>query len=715
LTEELPFGPDRPAGAAKDSLKRLGREHPWLYEQIFFTAADALIVVDSEGRLQLANRQCERLFGYDSHELLALTIEDLIPARFRESHRRYRTHYGRKPESRPMGMNLSLQALHRNGHEFPVEISLSPFPFAGETLICANVRDVSELQRARALAGYARQTTAIAEFGRLALSSKDLEAMQREACRLAIQHLGAEQALVVRRESKGHPPSVTASMGFDPQQLALVSAGIARRCQPETMPLHEPLVLELADSTGPSDAPWQDEGAAGLLMLCAIPGEEHSVGVLGVGFAAAPDAAGARGPASRAFTRDDANFLQSLANALGAVLQRERTEERLFQSQRLEALGQLTGGVAHDFNNLLTIVSGNLQMLEEHLEEPLYGKLVKTALRATSRGADLTRKLLAFSRRQALQPRAVEVGPLLASLAEMLRRTLGARIEVRLVLEDHLPAVTADPGMLDTALLNLAVNARDAMPEGGQLTLEAHRESLDADYAAREAEVTPGEYVQIAVSDDGAGMPPEVLGRAFEPFFTTKDSSKGSGLGLSLVYGFVKQSGGHIKAYSEPGLGTTIKLYLPTVVDASLPPAPVVDATIRGGDETILVVEDDDEVRAVAVGFLDRLGYRVLQAGDAPTALEQLERHRDIALLFTDVVLRGEANGPDLAREARRRYPGLEVLFTSGYARNALPARSELDGPIELLGKPYPMGELARLLRRALDGKPKAPPEKAGA
>jgi PAS domain S-box-containing protein len=699
LNSELPIGPDSPTGTARDSLRRIGSAHPWLYEQIFFTAADALIVVNGEGRLLLANRQSERLFGYANHELLELSLEDLIPARFRENHRRYRQHYSRKPESRPMGMNLSLQALHRDGHEFPVEISLSPFQLDGETLICANVRDVSELLRARELAVYARQTTAIAEFGRLALSSKDVGAIQHEACHLAVQHLDAQKALVLRRESSRHAPSVPASLGFDETQRARVAAAIAERCPPESTPLHEAIVLDLAD---------QSAGLAGhvpeLLMVCAIPGEEHSVGVIGVSFskAAAPHSA------SRNFTRDDTNFLQSLANSLGALLQRERTEERLFQSQRLEALGHLTGGVAHDFNNLLTIVSGNLQMLEERTEDPLSGKLVKTALRATGRGAELTRKLLAFSRRQTLQPRAVDLRQLLVSLAEMLRRTLGARIEIRIDVAAELPRVAVDPGMLDTALLNLAVNARDAMPEGGRLTLEAHRETLDAEYATREAEVTPGEYIQIAVSDNGTGMAPEVLGRAFEPFFTTKESGKGSGLGLSLVYGFVKQSGGHIKAYSEQGLGTTIKLYLPIVIDASLPALPAADRTIRGGDEKILVVEDDEEVRAVAVGFLERLGYQVLQAEDAETALVLLGEHCDIALLFTDVILRGGANGPELAREAVRRRPELKLLFTSGYARNALPASSELGRPVELLSKPYRIEQLAQLLRRALDGRSEA-------
>ena len=679
-----------------------------LYERIFYTAADALIVIDTSGRIRLANRQAERLFGHEKAALLELSIEDLIPARFRDNHRRYRAHYGHKPESRPMGMNLALWALHRDGHEFPVEISLSPFPLDEQTLICANVRDVAELQRAREMAVHARQATAIAEFGRMALATKDVDAMQREACRLAALHLDARRALLLRRQHSHNELSVAATLGFDPVRLERVLTMIDERWRADgEIPTDEPLLFDPPDTVpgeppGPSSAGERGAGppagaaasSAGL-MVCAIPGEHGCVGVIGA------CAAGRRN-----FTRDDASFLQSLANTLGAMLQREHAEERLFQSQRLEALGQLTGGVAHDFNNLLTVVSGNLQILEERLDDPFSLKLAKAAMRATGRGADLTRKLLAFSRRQTLQPRSIDVGQLLDSLADVLRRTLGARIDIHTICDPDLPQAKADPGMLDTALLNLAVNARDAMPEGGRLTLEAHRESLDADYASRHAEVTPGEYVEISVSDNGTGMPPEVLARAFEPFFTTKDSGKGSGLGLSLVYGFVKQSGGHIAVYSELGIGTTIRIFLPVVSGRSLADARSEDVEIRGGTETVLAVEDDEAVREVAVEFLRRLGYRVLEAADADEALAVLEREPGIDLLFTDVVLRGQVNGPDLAREAIRRRPGLCVLYTSGYARNAMPMQNELDGRIELLSKPYPIGQLARMVRRALERPP---------
>ncbi len=669
-------GEDTNSGdAALPSFEAISRDCPWFYEQIFHTAADALIVIDAAGRIRLANLQTERLFGHSHSEILELAIEDLIPRRFRDSHHRYRADFGQKPAPRPMGMNLALWALHRGGHEFPVEISLSPFRLAQHPLVCANVRDVSELHRAREMMLHARQTAALAEFGRLALSCKDVGAMQSRACLLAATHLPGVGALVVRGDPKRGNLAVASRAGFDPAQIESILRKIVGHCAAQNCrALEGPVVLDS-------------------LMLCAIPGDADCVGLIAIG---------AQG--ERNFTHDDGAFLQALANTIGSVLQRESAEERLFQSQRLEALGQLTGGVAHDFNNLLTVVSGNLQMLDERIADPLAIKLVEAALSATRRGADLTRKLLAFARRQTLQPRAIDLGQVLGSLAEVLRRTLGAHIEVCVVLDNAVPPVQADPGMLDTALLNLAVNARDAMPDGGRLTLEATRAILDEHYAARVGELVAGEYALISVSDSGTGMSPDVLARAFEPFFTTKDSSRGSGLGLSLVYGFAKQSGGHLSAYSEPRLGTSIKLYLP-IASGDVPPAVRhANPEMRGGSETILIVEDDEAVREVAVGFVEMLGYRVLQAADAPAALSALDADPDIALLFTDVVLRGEVNGTELARQAIGRHPGLKVLFTSGYAPNAMPRNSGLDKPIELLGKPYRIGDLARMLRHALDG-----------
>ena len=670
---------------------------PPFFRQIFHASCDALIVVDPAGLVRLANPQGERLFGYEAGELVGRPIEELIPARYREGHRRHRALYAARPHSRPMGKSQAQSARRRDGSEFPVEISLSPFDFEGTTLVCANIRDVSELHRAQGLLARARQSNAVADFGRLALAGKDIGAIQQEACRLTVHHLGADCALVVRCDRTEPAPVVNASHGLDDRQLPATLARLAGRCGADAHSIDLPLFLDDLRSTASQASPQGVDLTPASALVAGIPGDEQALGLL---------VAGAM--QQRSFTRDDANFLQALANTIGAAMQRTHAEDQLFQSQRLEALGQLTGGVAHDFNNLLTVVSGNLQMLEERVTgDALSAKLVKAALRATGRGADLTRKLLAFSRRQTLQPRAIDVHQLLSSLADILRRTLGAHIDVCASVDEGVPPVRADPGMLDIALLNLAVNSRDAMPDGGRLVLSAALVEIGAGPAAREDDLAPGRYVRITVADTGTGMAPEVKAHAFEPFFTTKESGKGSGLGLSLVYGFVKQSGGHIRAESAPGMGTSISLYLPTDDSATAQPlAGAAGRAYRGGTETVLVVEDDDGVREVAVGFLRRLGYHVLEAADAQRALELLGREPATDLLFSDVMLRGEINGPALAREALQRRPGLRVLFASGYARNAMPGRDQFDGGVQLLSKPYRIDQLARALRRALGREP---------
>jgi PAS domain S-box-containing protein len=685
----------QPAQPSADS----GSDSPSFFEQIFRAASDALIVVDPTGKIRLANPQAERLFGYTASELVGRPIEELMPARFRAAHRRHRSLYSARPHSRPMGMSLALWGRRRDGTEFPVETGLSPFTHEGTTLVCANIRDVSELDRAQGLLARARQSNAVADFGRLTLNSKEIGPLQEEACRLIVRHLGADCALVVRCERGEAAPTISASQGLDERQIPPTLKLLTTRCCADSRANDLPLFLDDLRSGAAKVAAADARLAPASALVAGIPGDDQALELLVAG-----------ATKQRSFTREDANFLQALANTIGAAKQRTRAEQQLFQSQRLEALGQLTGGVAHDFNNLLTVVSGNLQMLEERVShDALSVKLVKSALRATGRGADLTRKLLAFSRRQTLQPRAIDVHQLLASLADILRRTLGAHIDVSAVVDDGLPSVKADPGMLDMALLNLAVNSRDAMPDGGRLVLSATLAEVDPGAAARDDDLAPGRYVRIAVTDTGSGMTPDVKARAFEPFFTTKERGKGSGLGLSLVYGFAKQSGGHIVADSDPGLGTSISLYLPTdAAVATQVPSGATDRSYRGGTETVLVVEDDDGVREVAVGFLRRLGYRVLEAADAPRALELLEREPDTSLLFSDVVLRGEINGPALAREARSRRPGLRLLFASGYARNAVPWREQFEG-VQLLSKPYRIDQLARALRRALDREPAAP------
>jgi CheY-like chemotaxis protein len=373
----------------------------------------------------------------------------------------------------------------------------------------------------------------------------------------------------------------------------------------------------------------------------------------------------------------------------------------------MEAVGQLTGGVAHDFNNLLTVVLGNLELLRDVAGADRAGRpFIDIAIRAGERGAELTQRLLAFSRRHPLQPAATDVNAAIAGAIELIRRTLREDIAVSTALDHGTWRAMIDPGQLENALVNLAVNAQDAMPAGGELTIESGNVRLDTDYARRNAEVPSGDYVMIAVTDSGIGMPQDVLRRAFEPFFTTKDVGKGSGLGLSMIYGFAKQSGGHVKIYSEVGHGTTVRIYLPRLAadDEEDAPQPAAAAPARAtGGETILAVEDDPDVRQYVTHALRRAGYAVLEAENGPAALEILEGGIAIDLLFTDVIMPGGMNGRDLADRAAAIRPRLKVLFSSGYSENAIIHHGRLDKGVSFLGKPYTRDDLARKVREVLD------------
>lgn len=401
------------------------------------------------------------------------------------------------------------------------------------------------------------------------------------------------------------------------------------------------------------------------------------------------------------------------------VMRRERTELALQQAQKMEAVGRLTGGIAHDFNNLLTAILGNVDLAlrrsgesDERLKRSL-----NAARQASERAASLVQRLLAFSRQHPLEVRAVDANKLVQGMSELLRRTIGETITVESVLAGGLWKMAVDPNQLENALLNLAVNARDAMPGGGCLTIETANTYLDEAYiAANATDISHGQYVMIAVSDTGSGMSKQVIDRAFEPFFTTKPTGSGTGLGLSMVYGFVKQSGGHIKIYSEAGEGTAIKLYLPRLMDENqvepwIPPEPAIE---RKGDsderpDQILLVEDDEEVNRFSSEVLREEGYHVISTHDAAAGLRLLDANADIKLLFTDVVLPGGMNGRQLADEALRRRPNLKVLYTTGYTRNAIIHHGRLDADVDLLTKPFTSEALAKKVRQILDMDAKDP------
>jgi PAS domain S-box-containing protein len=410
--------------------------------------------------------------------------------------------------------------------------------------------------------------------------------------------------------------------------------------------------------------------------------------------------------------RDESGEVLGFAKVTRDLTERRAAEERLHQSQKMEATGQLTGGVAHDFNNLLTIIIGNLETLQRDfrdgsLDKSRLQRAAENAMRGARRAEALTQRLLAFSRQQPLEPKPIDVGRMVAGMSDLLRRSLGENVAVETVHAGGLWRAFADPNQLEVAILNLAVNARDAMPKGGKLTIETANIHLDEIYAASQAEVLPGQYVLLAVSDTGIGMSTETRAKAFDPFFTTKDVGHGTGLGLSQVYGFVKQSRGHVKIYSEVGEGTTVKIYLPRHHADAVEEEEVGERGIARGrhSEIVLVVEDDEDVRTYSTESLRELGYSVLEASQAREALQMLDTHPDIAILFTDIGLPGRMNGRQLAEEARKRNPNLKILFTTGYARNAIIHDGRLDPGVELVTKPFTQAALGAKLRDIIDAR----------
>ncbi len=382
------------------------------------------------------------------------------------------------------------------------------------------------------------------------------------------------------------------------------------------------------------------------------------------------------------------------------------TEEALMQSQKMEAIGQLTGGIAHDFNNMLAIIIGSLDLAKRRLtsDHVQAGRFLDNALEGANRAAALTQRLLAFSRQQPLSPKTIEANKLVKNMSELLARTIGETIELETVLGAGLWRIKADPQQLESAILNLAVNARDAMPQGGKLTIETSNSSLDERYAAEHIGLAPGQYVMVAVSDSGAGMSQEVMDQAFNPFFTTKEAGKGTGLGLSQVYGFVKQSGGHVKIYSEAGVGTAVKVYLPRFIgkDSEIEAERRQPPILADRSVTVLVVEDEEGVRRLTCDAVRELGYHVIEAESASSALRLLEAHPEVRLLFTDVVM-PHVNGRQLAQQARAMRPGLKVLFTTGYTRNAIVHNSVLDVGVEFLPKPFSLEQLGKKIQSVLD------------
>ncbi|MBR1125534.1 PAS domain S-box protein [Bradyrhizobium lablabi] len=632
--------------AASDRDYHAERER--LFSAVVESSNDAIITQTLDGTITAWNRAAERLFGHTATEAVGKSIDLIVPPERRAEVNDILARIGRGERIE----QHETARVRKDGRPLDVSISISPIhSAAGEIVgVSKTARDITETKRAQAALGQE-----IEERRRIFETSQDL---------------------ILVSDPKGNlvqvSPSSMSILGYLPEEMIGRSAiGFIH---------HDDL-----EST-------RDEMRAarrGRLMrnfeARYVHKDGHAVMLTWMGTWSEP--------VQRHFFvgRD--------------LTEKMATEAQIRQAQKMDAVGQLTGGVAHDFNNILTVITGTIGILAEGVaDKPELATVAKMIDEAADRGANLTKHLLAFARKQPLQPREIDVNALVLETAKLLHPTLGEHIQITpLLAADAWPAMV-DPNQLSTAILNLALNARDAMPGGGKLALETANVYLDEGYAAMHSEVTVGNHVMVAVSDTGTGISPANLERVFDPFFTTKEIGKGTGLGLSMVFGFVKQSGGHIKIYSEEGHGTTVKMYLPraTGLEQTAAEAALAAAQVEGGHETVLVVEDDAMVRNYVVAQVRSLGYTALEAANAAEALALIDANPMIGLLFTDVIMPGAMNGRQLADEALRRRPALKTLFTSGYTENAIVHHGRLDSGVLLLAKPYRKSELARMIRLAL-------------
>jgi signal transduction histidine kinase len=568
-----------------------------------------------------------------------------------------------------------------------------------------------------------RQHAAIARFGGFALREPDLTKILTEAARACADGLGVPFGQVWQYRAEKNDLIVVAGHGWRDEVVGhVVSCADMTSPQGRAFTTGETSIGgDLQARNGCGLPPfYAAHGIVSIIDVIIKDDDDQPYGILEI------DA-----DRPRDYDRDDIHFLTGFADVLAeavssasreAALQvsidqlKALIEEKdrllceknvadllLRQAQKMQAVGQLTGGIAHDLNNILTVITGTIEILAEGVaDRPELLAITRMIDQAGARGADLTQRLLAFARKQPLQPREVDVNALVTEAANLLRPMLGEQVAVHLTLGADTSRALIDPRQLTNAILNLALNARDAMANGGKLAIETGNVVLDDSYAAINSDVTAGKYVMVAVTDSGHGIPAGILDNVFEPFFTTKDVGKGSGLGLSMVYGFVKQSNGHIRIESEEGRGTTVRIYLPQAIGVVEPVELAGTSSIEGGHETILVVEDDHLVRTFVVGQIQSLGYSTLAAVNAAEALVVIDGPQEIDLLFTDMIMPGSMNGRQLADQALQRRASLKILFTSGYSNETIIHHGHLDAGVLLLAKPYRKSDLARMIRAAL-------------
>jgi PAS domain S-box-containing protein len=630
---------------------------------------DAVVAVDRDGIIVQLNSQTQELFGYNRDELIGQNIEILVPETYRSQHHQRRESFAQTPKTRRMGAGLDLYGRRRNGSEFPVEISLSPVSTEKEWFVLSAIRDISDRKRiaeelrraneelhrrtAEQLGEYRSRLASIVDSSEDAILSKDLTGIVMSWNRGAERMYGYPAKEVV-----GKHISILAPSGRSDE----VSKILQKIVDGETVDHYES--VRVTKDGRPLDV------SLSVSPLTNAIGEVVGASVI---------------------ARD--------------ITSQKRAEAQMRQSQKMEAIGRLAGGVAHDFNNVLGIINACAEFLRDRIDSAAEASLYVDNIRnAIERGTALTRQLLTFSRTSAIQPQILDLNDRLKDIGKLLRPLLGDDIEVLIVSRSISAVIEADPGQLDQVVVNLAVNARDAMPRGGKFILETGAAQFDEAFAAQHQAMSAGKYVQLAVSDTGHGMDETTVSRIFEPFFTTKEPGKGTGLGLATVYGIVKQSAGHIFVYSEPGHGTTFKIYLPDaeqkIGSGSNPEADSVSPQRHGS--TILLVEDDEIMRHLTRQLLQEHGYTVVEADDGKGALEWLESNpAQIDLLLTDVVMR-HMSGPELAERLHTSHPALKVAYMSGYTGELMANREILKPGAILIEKPFTRAALLNTVHAML-------------
>jgi PAS domain S-box-containing protein len=640
-----------------------------LSSDLLETLPDAIVAVDHSGTIVQINSQTQELFGYDRDQLIGQKIEMLVPDRYRRQHQHHRKNFAEVPKTRRMGADLDLYGRRRNGSEFPVEISLSPVSTEQGTFVLSAIRDISDRKRiaeelrraneelhrktAEQLGEYRARLASIIDSSEDAILSKDLNGIITSWNRGAEHTYGyAPEEAIGKHISLLTPSDRTEEI---PEILGKIGRG-------ETVDHHESVRVT-------------KDGRQLNVSISVSPLRDTTDKIVGASVIA----------------RD--------------ITAQKRSEGQLRQAQKMEAIGRLAGGVAHDFNNILGIINACTEFLRDRIDPAAEPSLyVENIKKASDRGRALTKQLLAFSRTSAIQPRVLDLNERLRDISKLLRPLLGDDVEILIVPKSASAVIEADPGQLDQIVVNLAVNARDAMPRGGKFILETGLVKLDEDFAEQHQAMAAGKYILLTVSDTGTGMDETTISRIFEPFFTTKGTGKGTGLGLATVYGIVKQSAGHILVYSEPGHGTTFKIYLPSAEHkiGLGSDAEVETVSPKRRAATILLVEDDDIMRSLTRQLLQEHGYTVVEADDGKSALEWAESHPiPVDLLLTDVVMR-RMSGPELVERLHASRPDLKVVYMSGYTGELIAEREMVKRGITLLEKPFTRTALLNTIHASL-------------